>query len=150
MEVTTYAAAYRDAFVALNRHWIEKHFWLEEQDLAQFANPEAIRAAGGEIFFVVEAGRALGTCAMIPHGPRTYELAKMAVDPSARGRGYGDALLEAALAWARAHDAKHVTLLSNTILAPAIALYAKHGFRTTRLGPHPDYERSDIEMRLDL
>jgi ribosomal protein S18 acetylase RimI-like enzyme len=33
---------------------------------------------------------------------------------------------------------------------PAIELYRKHGFRTTRLGPSDEYERSNIEMTLDL
>lgn len=43
-----------------------------------------------------------------------------------------------------------ITLLSNTILEPAISLYKKHGFETVHLGPHPDYERCNIEMRLML
>lgn len=150
MDVTTFDPRFAAAFTALNRQWIEQHFRLEPLDLAQLEDPDAIRSAGGEIFFVVEDGKALGTCAMIPHGADEFELAKMAVAVSARGRGYGDVLMETALAWARSRGAARVVLLSNTILAPAIALYHKHGFRTSHLGPHPDYERCNIEMRLDL
>lgn len=150
MKVTTFDPLYKSAFVDLNREWIERYFRIEPMDLAQLEDPGAILRAGGEIFFVVEDGSAVGTCAMIPHGPGEFELAKMAVDTSARGRGYGDVLMKEALAWARGRGAARVVLLSNTILEPAIALYNKHGFRTSRLGPHPDYERCNIEMRLEL
>ena len=44
--------------------------------------------------------------------------------------------------------------LSNTQLTPAIALYRKHGFLTTREGPEVSqeagYERADILMELPL
>src|SRR6185312_14670310 len=54
---------------------------------------------------------------------------------------------EKAEAWAREQGAAEILILSNTVLAPAIALYKKHGYATTHLGPHPDYERCNIEMR---
>ena len=38
-------------------------------------------------------------------------------------------------------------MLSNTILEPAISLYHKHGYETVPLGPHPEYERCNIELR---
>lgn len=40
--------------------------------------------------------------------------------------------------------------LSNTVLAPAIGLYRNHGFETTHLGSHPDYQRCNIVMALQL
>jgi putative acetyltransferase len=81
---------------------------------------------------------------------KRYELAKMAVDPKCRGRGYGDVLMKAAEDWARAQGADEIFLLSNTRLEPAIALYKKHGYETTRLGPHPHYDRCNIEMTKSL
>jgi GNAT superfamily N-acetyltransferase len=147
-------ARYLPSFASLNREWITAHFRLEPMDLHQLENPDAtILALGGEIFFVLEDGRAVGTCAMIPHAGAdapSFELAKMAVEPAARGRGYGDLLMEAAISWARKKGARTVEIISNTRLAPAIALYRKHGFEIVRLGQHPDYERGDIEMRLRL
>jgi putative acetyltransferase len=149
-ELVSYRPEFLPAYVALNREWIERYFRLEPMDLAQLENPrENILAHGGEIFFVLEEGRAVGTCAMVKHED-SFELAKMAVAPSARGRGYGDLLIEHACAWARARGATRVGLLSNTILEPAIQLYRKHGFRTVRLGAHPDYERCNIEMERRL
>lgn len=147
----TYQAQFHEAFVELNTEWIQKYFRLEEMDLLQLNQAqESILNIGGEIFFVLDQGKAVATCAMVPHGKESYELAKMAVSPEYRGQGLGDVLMEAAILWARQKGAKEVTLLSNTILEPAISLYKKHGFQTTHLGSHPDYERSNIEMKLPL
>ena len=41
-------------------------------------------APGGEVFFAVEDGVVLGTCAAIPHAPGVLELAKFAVVPAAQ------------------------------------------------------------------
>ncbi|MGZ3652469.1 MAG: GNAT family N-acetyltransferase [Bdellovibrionota bacterium] len=151
VRLVRYDPKYRAVFVALNRQWIERYFKVEKNDLEQLERlEETILRVGGEIFFVVEGERALGTCAMVPHGPRSYEIAKMAVADEAKGRGFGDRLMEACVAWALEKAAADITILSNTVLEPAIQLYRKHGFETVKLGPHPDYERCNIEMRLNL
>lgn len=151
IETVTFDKKYLPAFVEFNREWIEKHFVLEPMDLAQLEAPQkSILEPGGEIFFVLEDGEPVATCAMVPHGERCYELAKMAVSTNARGRGYGDVMMVAAVKWAREKKADKVTLLSNTVLEPAISLYKKHGFKIVHLGAHPDYERCNIEMSLDL
>jgi mannose-6-phosphate isomerase-like protein (cupin superfamily) len=74
----------------------------------------------------------------------------MVVAAEARGRGYGDLLLKAALAWARRRGAARILLFSNSSLTPALKLYEKYGFVVTRYGPHPEYQRADIEMHLVL
>lgn len=149
--VVKYDPKFRDVFVALNRQWIERFFKVEKNDLEQLERlEETILGVGGEIFFVVEGDRAFGTCAMVPHGLRSFELAKMAVADDAKGRGFGDLLMEACVAWAVEKGASEITILSNTVLEPAIRLYHKHGFETVKLGAHPDYERCNIEMRLML
>lgn len=142
---------YLPHFVSLNRQWIEQYFELEPNDIAQLENPyQSILNPGGEILFLLDEGVVFGTVALIPHGPDCYEIAKMAVSPSARGKGYGDALMKAAQDWARKKGAKKLMLLSNTVLNPAISLYQKHGFRVAHLGDHPDYKRCNIEMMMDL
>jgi N-acetylglutamate synthase-like GNAT family acetyltransferase len=120
VSVVTYDPKYQTYFVELNREWIELYFVLEPMDLAQLEDPHGtILNHGGEILFVLENGEPVGTCAMIPHGERCYELAKMAVAPKVRGRGYGDILMKAAIDWARENGAQKIMLLSNTILEPA-------------------------------
>lgn len=147
MDVCVFEPKYRSAFKELNLEWIQKYFRVEKKDIEQVENPESCLAEGGQIFFVVEKGVALGTCAMYFVSPGVFELAKMAVAPNAQGRGYGDLLMKAAEEWARGEKAKEIIILSNTVLEPAISLYKKHGFETIKLGPHPDYERCDIVMR---
>jgi ribosomal protein S18 acetylase RimI-like enzyme len=74
----------------------------------------------------------------------------MAVSPEARGLGLGDALMLAVLRFAKERGARRVYLVSNTKLGPALGLYRKHGFVTTRLGDEVSreagYARADIEM----
>jgi putative acetyltransferase len=113
-------------------------------------NPEAIVKGGGQLFFVLEEGRVAGTCAALRCGEGVYEIAKMAVSEESRGRGYGDLLMQASLEWIANQSAREVVILSNTVLKPAIGLYRKFGFEVERLGPHPDYVRCNIEMRLKL
>lgn len=150
-EVLTYQERFREDFARLNREWIEAHFRLEPEDLASFADPHGTFVApGGEVLFALVDGQVLGTCALRREDAGTFELCKMAVSPQARGQGLGDVLMEAVLRVARERGAQRVYLVSNTKLAPALGLYRKHGFVTTRLGDEVSreagYERADIEM----
>ena len=141
----------RADFERLNREWIERWFTREEEDRKVFEDPSGrIVEPGGQIFFVVDEGGVRGTCAVIRHDGETLELAKMAVDPSARGRGYGDRLIDAAIALAREVGARRIMLVSNTRLGPALALYRKHGFRDVPLDPANGYSRADIQMELSI
>jgi putative acetyltransferase len=150
-EVVTYRDEYRPDFERLNREWIERWFGLEGPDLEVFQDPVGhIIAPGGQIFFVVDQGAVHGTCAVVPEGPDGFELAKMAVDPAARGQGYGDLLMRAAIDFARRAGASRLTLVSNTKLEPAIRLYRKYGFVEVPVSADRGYERVDIEMHLPL
>src|SRR5689334_18962742 len=72
-EVNTYRDAWRGEFERLNREWIETWFVLEEADLATFRDPVAkIIRPGGQIFFVVEGDKVLGTCAVVRHRPEVH------------------------------------------------------------------------------
>ena len=141
----------RADFERLGREWIEAWFSVEPRDEAVFADPAAkIIAPGGAIFFLLEDEVPVGTCAMIPESPGVFQLGKMGVTAAARGRGYGDRLLAHAIAWARAHGAERVMLLTNTVLEAAGALYRKHGFRPTPYTPAPGFARTNARMVLEL
>ena len=149
--VVTYRPEYREEFERLNRGWIEQHFVVEEADREVFRDPvAAIVAPGGEIFFVVDDGQVLGTCAVLPHEPGVYEIAKMAVAPAARGKGYGDLLMEASVEFARRVGARRVVIVSNTVLGPAIRLYEKHGFVRVPLDEHERFARANIRLEREL
>jgi ribosomal protein S18 acetylase RimI-like enzyme len=74
----------------------------------------------------------------------------MAVAPAARGRGYGDLLMEASLAFAREIDSRRIVVVSNTVLSPAIRLYQKHGFVQVPLASDGRYRRANIRLELEL
>lgn len=146
---------HRAAFRDLNLAWIEKHFTVEPADLHQLDDPEGhILAGGGQILMAeldgsepVGAGTVVGTCALIAEPGGVFELAKMAVDESVRGRGIGRRLAEAAIAEARARGAPMIELVSNRSLAPALALYRALGFAEAPMAPS-EYARADIRMVL--
>jgi ribosomal protein S18 acetylase RimI-like enzyme len=149
--VVPYREEFRTAFAELNREWIEKYFALEPADREILGDPQGkIIDAGGQVFFVVERGEILGTCAMLPHGADEYEIAKMAVAATARGRGFGDLLMDACIAFARERKAHRVIIVSNTVLEPAIRLYRKHGFVQVPLARDARYERANIRLELEL
>lgn len=145
--VVPYRDEFREAFEQLNRDWIEAYFVLEDPDREVFSDPRnKILAPGGQIFFVLEEGQVQGTCAVIRHTKDEYEIAKMAVASTARGRGFGDLLMQAAIAFATSARARVLIIVSNTVLEPAIRLYQKHGFVRVPLTPDERYQRANIRL----
>lgn len=139
-----------DDFIRLNEQWVAEHFSIEDADRRLAADPFKVVENGGHILSLVEDGRVLGVCALFKEGEHRYQLARMAVAPEARGRGYGEQLMSAALAKARQRGAHTVYLNTNTVLAPAIALYRKHGFVTIAEGCHAVYARCNLVMEKTL
>jgi ribosomal protein S18 acetylase RimI-like enzyme len=151
IRVVTYREELRAAFEQLNREWIESYFVLEDADRAIFADPtKAVLAGGGQIFFVVDGETVLGTCAVLRHSDTEVEIAKMAVAPTARGRGLGDLLMDASIDFARKTGASKVSIVSNTVLAPALRLYRKHGFIEVPLDSDGRYQRANIRLEREL
>jgi DNA-binding MarR family transcriptional regulator/predicted GNAT family N-acyltransferase len=151
VQVLDYTPQYQADFKRLNVEWIEQYFRLEPADLKALDEPDAyILQPGGHILLAAYRGEIVGTCALIKLDAQTYELAKMAVSPTAQGLGIGYRLGEAALAKARALGAGRVYLESNTKLGPALNLYYKLGFRKTVAGTPSPYERCNIQMELLL
>ena len=149
--VVRYREEFRSAFERLNRDWIETYFVLEAADREILGDPRrTILDPGGQVFFVLEGGEVQGTCAVLRHSVDECEIAKMAVAPAARGRGYGDRLMEASLAFAREIDSRRVVIVSNTVLSPAIRLYRKHGFVEVPLASDGRYRRANIRLELEL
>jgi len=151
LRIINYDPAYRKDFIELNEHWVRKHFEMENTDRRLLHDLErTILEPGGDIVFVLRGDECVGACALVNEGGDLFELVKMAVRESERGRGLGNILMEATLDRARELGATRVYLRSNTKLEAAINLYRKYGFTTVRLGPHEDYARADIEMAIDL
>jgi putative acetyltransferase len=151
LDIVGYADEYAGAFARLNREWLEEYGLLEERDRKHLEHPRAsIVATGGEIFFALRAGGVVGTCATIVLDAETVELAKLAVDASARGQGVGQQLTQTAIGWARERGARKITLLSSTKLKAALRLYERLGFVYGRVPADSGYDTADIYMELEL
>jgi GNAT superfamily N-acetyltransferase len=149
VQIVEYSSVYQPWFEKLNRHWIEKYFWMEPVDFEVLQWPdEHIIKPGGSILMARCRNEVAGTVALKRVNENVYEFTKMAVDENFRGKKIGQALAEAAIDKARQKGADRIILYSNTVLAPAISLYKKIGFKEIPVdGP---YKRSNIKMELLL
>jgi DNA-binding MarR family transcriptional regulator/GNAT superfamily N-acetyltransferase len=149
LEIHPYRPAWRRHFEALNREWLEKGFTVEASDAALLSDPHGkIVKPGGAILFARLDGRIVGTGALVRHREGIYELAKMAVTESERGRGIGNRLAEALLAEARARGATTLFLETSPRLVAVRRWYERIGFR--RVARHPlgvsKYSRRSFAM----
>ena len=97
----------------------------------------ASRGADGSLLVAVEGDRMLGAVTWCPPGSPARELATephqgefrtLAVDPAARGRGVGRALVEACFDRARQLGMTEMIICSLTDMVPAHRLYTSLGF----------------------
>src|SRR6478736_770931 len=103
IDIVSYDDRYAVDFKRLNVEWLQGFGLLEPADLQYLDAPrETIVASGGQIFFAVETGIVIGTCAVMPLGPTAAELVKLAVAPPAQRRGVGRRLAVVAIEQARA------------------------------------------------
>lgn len=150
LQIVSYQPQYKQAFKNLNEEWITTYFKMEDSDYKALGHPEEyILNKGGYILMALLHGEVVGACALIKMENDTFELAKMAVAPKAKGKGIGWLLGKATINKARAAGAKQLYLESNTVLQPATNLYYKLGF-TEITGITSPYERCNIQMGLQL
>ena len=98
-----------------------------ETDKQLFELPRSYAANGGR-FWVADEGGIVGTCGVFPVADGDLELRKMYLDPDTRGRGVGKALLERAVAFARAEGARRLVLDTVEEMRAAIRFYEANGF----------------------
>ena len=151
LSIVEYTDALAPHFDTISREWVEDMFRLEPEDIAMIENPRSkVIDRGGTILFVEDPELGIiGTCALMPAEDGAFELTKMGVLKSARGRKAGDFLMKQILRRARQMKLRELFLLTNTKCDTAIRLYEKYGFRhdddiMRRYGHR--YERCDVTM----
>jgi GNAT superfamily N-acetyltransferase len=153
MLVRNFQPGDEEAFRVLNEAWIERYFRLEERDRQTLNDPySSVLAPGGQIFMAIRNGAAVGCCALHALGDGNWEIAKMAVAETERGRGVGRRLLEYAIDYAKARSSRRLYIETNSLLRNAIHLYESVGFRHVppeRTQPSP-YARADVFMEMML
>jgi DNA-binding MarR family transcriptional regulator len=153
IDILPYRPKFKRHFDRLNRAWLTEYFTVEPPDEALLSDPKGqIINRGGTVLFARLGDHIVGTCALIKHGAADYELAKMAVDPSARRLGAGRRLGESIVEAARQAGAPRLYLLTSTRLEAAIGLYRRMGFKPCTLPAFADakYTRCTIAMKLEL
>ncbi len=149
IEILEYQPEHQPWFEKLNRHWIEKYFWMEPIDFDVCQHPEDhIIKKGGSIIMASYNREIAGTVALKYASPGIYEFTKMAVEDKFQGLKIGKALALAAIKKAKQQGAHKIILYSNRKLETAITLYRKLGF--VEVSVDAIYKRSDIKMELNL
>ena len=152
MTVRDFSDDLAETFYRINAEWIGEMFALEDNDVTLLSHPrELIVDKGGAVLFAQTPDLGVvGTCAIMRMKDGWFELTKMGVSKTARGRKVGEFLLAAALERARAMGvADRLYLLTNRKCAAAVHLYGKLGFEhdaeiMRRFGGR--YERCDVAM----
>ena len=85
----------------------------------------------GAFFVVRQPDRIVGSVGVDRVDGNTAELHRLYLEPSVRGRGLGDALVETVLDWCRGNGISRVVLWSDTRFEHAHRLYLRRGFRQT-------------------
>ncbi len=147
LKIVPYSISLKSYFKVLNVEWLESYFSVTEADLKILSSPEVIIEKGGSVLFVSMNDRIVGTCALIKENDHTFELIKMGVTPTARGKHVGDFLLKAAIEEARLKGGKLIWLETAALLEAAVGLYKKYGF--VQVGGeevHPMFGRITFRM----
>jgi GNAT superfamily N-acetyltransferase len=153
IEIIEYQPRYARDFRDLNYEWLERYFEVEPYDRIVLNDPQnQVIKLGGYIFFARVGGQIVGTCALLKHTDKKYELAKMGVTERFQGRGIGRRLVQVAIETARALDAETLVLATSRLLPAANHLYESLGFGyvdNSVIGPLP-YKRETIVMAVKL
>jgi ribosomal protein S18 acetylase RimI-like enzyme len=111
--------------VAAEGRWLANELPVDRREVAARWR-DLLRTGEGTLLVAGDGGPPAGLAAMV--GLDAPELG-MLVRADLRGRGVGDALVLAAVAWAEGRGAREVVLHVFPHNVAAIALYRKHGFQ---------------------
>jgi putative acetyltransferase len=146
--IIDYTDTYASDFKNINIEWLEKYNLLEDHDLQMLDDPRGtIINHGGVIYLAEDNGSIIGSAALIHEHDGIYELAKMTVIPTWRGKGISKLLLKKCIDTARTLGAKKIVLFSNDQLQTAIALYQQYGFKHIAVTDSP-FTTANVKMEL--
>ena len=151
IKIVHYDREYSKAFYDLNFEWISEIYEVEPEDEKVLSDPEQYYLKeGGAILMALYDGLPVGTCALKNVAEGIFELSKMAVTKTMRGKRIGELLGRETLNEAKRLGAKKVILYSNRQgSATGINLYKKLGFKEVELTGQ-NFKRADIKMEIEM
>lgn len=150
IEIIDYDRLYHSDFKRLNLDYLDKYNLTESHDMIILDNPEEIVLGRGGFLWLAKAGEeVVGTVGIMPEGHGIFELIKMCVAESWRGKGISKLLMETCLQKVKALGGKKLILFSNHQLQTALKLYTKYGFKNVEVTDSP-FETADVKMELEF
>ena len=149
VEIIDFEERYKPALEDISLPWLLEYDLLEPVDLEMLAEPHRFVADGGRVLLARCGEEIVGMVMVELQGEGQCELLKLGVREAYRGRGVGNALMEAALQAARDAGQERVVLTSNHKLRAALGLYEKLGFEYTAYSDKW-FQLSDVRMERAL
>eukprot|EP01111_Echinosteliopsis_oligospora_P009149 TRINITY_DN2633_c0_g1_i2.p1 TRINITY_DN2633_c0_g1~~TRINITY_DN2633_c0_g1_i2.p1 ORF type:complete len:105 (+),score=13.34 TRINITY_DN2633_c0_g1_i2:343-657(+) len=98
----------------------------------------------------MEKKEIVGVIGLMRMSPTSFDVSKLGVSASGKGKGIGKKLLEAVIHLAKERGAHTIELDTNSRLVPAYTLYKKLGFSNIPIREDIRYARTDTRMQLVL
>ena len=150
VEIIEYDEKYHSDFKRMNLDYLDKYNLTESHDMIILDNPEETVIKSGGFIWLAKAGdEIVGTVGIMPEGHGIFELIKMCVTESWRGRGISKLLMETCLQKVKELGGEKLFLFSNHQLQTALKLYTKYGFKNVEVTDSP-FETADVKMELEF
>jgi GNAT superfamily N-acetyltransferase len=150
IEIIEYDEKYHTDFKRMNLDYLDKYNLTESHDMIILDNPEEIVIGRGGFIWLAKAGEEIvGTVGIMNEGHGIFELIKMCVAESWRGKGISKLLMETCLQKVKKLGGKKLILFSNHQLQTALKLYTKYGFKNVEVTDSP-FETADVKMELEF
>ena len=148
--IIEYDKKYHADFKRMNLDYLDKYNLTESHDMIILDNPEEIVIERGGFIWLAKAGdEIVGTVGIMPEGDGIFELIKMCVAESWRGKGISKLLMETCLQKVKELGGEKLFLFSNHQLQTALKLYTKYGFKNVEVTDSP-FETADVKMELEF
>jgi GNAT superfamily N-acetyltransferase len=150
IEIIDYDAKYHQDFKRMNLEYLDKYNLTESHDMIILDNPEEYVIGRNGFLWLAKAGEEIvGTVGIMPEGHGIFELIKMCVAESWRGKGISKLLMEICLKKVKELGGQKLILFSNHQLQTALKLYEKYGFKNVEVTDSP-FETADVKMELEF
>jgi DNA-binding MarR family transcriptional regulator/GNAT superfamily N-acetyltransferase len=128
--------------------WLEPFEGVCAQIVADFVNKFDERR---ERCWIAEIdGENAGTVMVVNDGDSVARLRLLLVEPSARGLGIGERLIDEAIRFARGAGYRKMTLWTHSVLTAARHIYQKAGFKLTHIEPHQSWGQPVVSEHYDF